>query len=435
MKKLFEEFNPTSANEWIDKITTDLKGKPIDVLISNPEMDLQIKAYHHRENASQDSSPVEKLSNNWSIRKEYTNESNQTINADLNEGVDCLGLTFSNQQAYETQTASIQFEHIASDIKFDNLAAATDFSGDSSSNLNFDIFSIGIKSGDWKFNKDEFLKFYKAHPSAKSIWIDGTIYGEAGATTIQELAFSANHLNEYVQLLVDKGESLTEINKKIVVELSVNDNYFVNIAKFRVFRKLVTLIFSAYDSDFKVSPITLYAKTSTRFLAQNDANNNLLRQTTQAMSAVLGGCDILTIQPSKYNQDEQINRICKNIQIVLKEEAYFDKVLDPSKGSYYIENLSKELENKSWDLFKEIEELGGLCTAIESETIQNFILENTHYMVKQMNEQERTFLGVNKFPSSLEEWKEVSLPEFDNYGAFKSLNPFYLEAHFKKTNS
>jgi methylmalonyl-CoA mutase len=435
MKKLFEEFNPTSETEWIEKITTDLKGKSLEVLNSNPEMDLEIKAFHHKDSAKQNPSPIQKLSNSWSIRVKYNQESNSKIISDLNEGVNCLGLVFSNQEEFDKQTSEVKFEHISSDVKFDNSNDAKSFKGNSSTYLNFDVFSTGIKSGDWKFNKTEFLEFFHAHPSSKTIWIDGANYGESGATTIQELAFAANHLNEYIQLLVDANVSLEEINKKIVVELSVNDNYFINISKFRVFRNLVNLIFSAYDPDFKVSPIVVYAKTSARFLAQNDSNNNLLRQTSQAMSAVLGGCDVLTIQPTDSNEDNQINRISKNIQIILKEEAYFDKVVDPSSGAYYIENLSSEIQNKSWDLFKEIEKVGGLCTAIESETIQNYILKNTNYMVNQMNNKEKTFLGVNKFASSLEEWTNVSLPEFSNYGTFKSLNPFHLEAHYKKSNS
>jgi len=222
--------------------------------------------------------------------------------------------------------------------------------------------------------------------------------------------------------------------------LSVNDNYFVNIAKFRVFRSLAKLLFEGYDTKHDFISPTIYAKTNIRHLAKNDANNNPLRETTQAMSAIIGGCDVLTIQ---YGEDEnysigseqeqkRFRRISRNIQLILKEEAYLDKVIDPGAGSYYLEQLSSQILEKSWNLFLEIENNGGLIKAIKENTIQTKIQANRKALIDQMISNKNTFLGVNKHPNATEEWIEPIEPNKTSNGDFEALTPFNLEAYFSK---
>ena len=222
-----------------------------------------------------------------------------------------------------------------------------------------------------------------------------------------------------------------------MVELSVNENYFVNIAKMRVMRLLVQGLFEGYQAGFKGEPISLYATTSVRHLAKNDENNNLLRQTTQAMSAVIGGCDVLTIQTHHSSDAEQqsINeRMAKNIQLVLKEEAYLNVVKDPSEGSYYLNALTEQILTKAWNLFKEIEKEGGFCSALETNFIQNKIEENQEYMISQLNDFKKTFLGINKHKSKLEDWIEAEgNNKLEDETDFKAIKAFKLESHFKNT--
>ena len=432
MEKLFEDFNQINLKEWVEKISTDLKGKPLDVLTTKPEMDLDIKAFHHQDEISETTSVFTKTENKWSIRKSYSTESNDEILADLNEGVDAIGL----QMIDPKQTKDILFEHLVSDIEFKTTKEAMDTEVDLHTHLNFDIFTKGIENGKWMNDTSDFISFFKTREKYKSIWISGSIYGETGSTSIQELAFTAVHLNEYIQLLVDNGYKLATINDKVCIELSVTDNYFVNIAKVRIIRSLVRGIFEAYDPSHEHKAITIYAKTSCRYLALNDANNNLLRATTQAMSAIIGGCDVLTVQPIRTANEEQNilnNRMTKNIQLILKEESYLDKVVDPSEGSYYLESISDQLLTKSWELFKSIEKMGGLRAAIESNHIQDLIETNKKYLIDQLNNNEKTFLGVNKYPSTLEDWKEVKKEETIEKSVFKALKAFRIEAYYNKT--
>ncbi|MEX1002638.1 MAG: methylmalonyl-CoA mutase family protein [Crocinitomicaceae bacterium] len=431
MEKLFKAFDAVGMEEWVDKIYADLKGKSPEILVSQPERELKMKAFYHREEASDRGFSTGKSANSWKNRRYYQKGSkNKDILNDLNEGIDCIGIEFTNQEAFNHLTEGVLFEHVESDVHFSTAEAATTFTGHPRNRLNFDIFALGLINGKWHYKLSDFLSFFDKQSEHQCIWVSGDLYGTAGASTVQELAFACNHLNEYIQLLTDKGVTLEEINQKIVVELSVNEDYFVNIAKLKVFRKLVSLIFSAYDPNYSAAPITLYVKTSQRFLAQNDKNNNLLRQTTQAMSAVIGGCDVLNIQ-TLPDSSPLYQRMAKNISLLLKEESYLDKVADVAEGAYFMDQLCAEIESKSWDLFKNVEKMGGLIEAVNVNYIQNEIAANQAYLLEQVTSGEKTFLGVNKYPSSLEKWKTVDPSTKALTADFKALQVFRVEEHYK----
>lgn len=443
MTKLFQEFNPADYDSWINQLKKDLKDKPLEALESNPEKEIAIKAYYHpvqdqfKETHSSLANNFSKSSNNWAIRREYPEGSNAAILTDLNNGIDAISLPANSSDQFSKDQNGILFQHIVSDVRFEKKNAAMEISVANESHLNFDVISINAKAGEEKFTMNDFVAFYQKRNQNKTIWINGFSYGEAGASTIQELAFTLAHLNEYVHALKESGADLKSINEKTILELSVNDNYFVNLAKFRAIRELIGLLFSGYDANFKTENPIIYAKTTARFLALNDRNNNFLRQTTQAMSAVLGGCDVLTISTLKSaNPEEEIlnQRMAKNIQLVLREESYFDKVLDPAAGSMYLENLTDQLIEKAWNLFKEIESNGGLILGIQNNTIQNQIEENKNYLIEKLRSGKQTFLGVNKFPSSLEKWTDVKPEQTEPAGSFKPLSSFSLESfHQSKT--
>ncbi|MBI3133121.1 MAG: hypothetical protein HYZ14_00455 [Bacteroidetes bacterium] len=448
MNKLFTDFKPADYETWINQIKKDLKDKPLEILESNPEKEISIKAYYHpqQDNYNQTGTTLannySRKSNNWSVRREYQAGSNTQILRDLNEGIDAISIPAITADQFSKDQDGILFEHVVSDIRFESRTAALEIPVQKESYLNFDVISLNAALGEMKFSLADFVEFVQKRNTAKAVWVDGFLYGEAGAGTIQELAFTLAHLNEYVQALKDTGMDLKSINEKIILQLSVNDNYFVNLAKFRVIRELAALLFSAYDSSYTFHTPAIFAKTSCRFNALNDRNTNFLRQTTQAMSAILGGCDVLTISTLKTTQpDEAIlnQRMAKNIQLVLREESYFDKVVDPAAGSMYIEHLTDQLIEKAWHLFKEIEQKGGLIACLQNNTIQSLIEENQTYLVEKLRSGKQTFLGVNKYPSNLEKWIPIKLPETvpastGTGKTFKALSPFSLESfHQTKT--
>lgn len=443
MNDLFSEFDAVNFSDWLQKIETDLKGKPLDVLKSKPEPDLEINAYHHSESSTKVSENaylrnVKRASNDWQIRQAFQGiaENNAVILNVLNEGVTAVGLEIDESTNYSELVKGIGFEHITSDASFSDKETAVNFQPNKNTHLNFDVLAMNLAYGKEVYTLEDFQDFYEAHKENKSVWVSGAIYGAAGASTVQELGITLAHLNEYIQFLSDQGKSLEEINDKIIIELSVNENYFVNIAKFRVIRSLVALLFKGHNTDYASKPPLIYGLTNLRHLAKNDANNNALRETTQAMSAVIGGCDVLTVDHSEFGSEKEnkrFERISRNIQLILKEESYLGKVTDPAGGSYYLEELSNQLLNKAWELFLEIENKGGLTQAIKEDFIQLKIKENCEALVADMLDNSRTFLGVNKHPNSMEDWKEPRNNQAHQGIDFMALSPFFLENHFSKT--
>lgn len=443
MTNQFKSFTPSSYEEWLAKIETDLKGKSLDILLSNPEPDMQIKAYHHAQTAPKKSTSIQRAynqeDNNWAIRQEFYGENDSKTNSRilhaLNEGVNHIGLAIKTNTNLDTLTKEILFEHIETDFSFVDAETAISFNAPNNSHLNYDVIALNAVNGNWKLNIDGFYDFYKKHTDSKSIWVNAYIYGAAGVTSSQELALLASHVNEYVQYLSDKGETLETINDKLVIQLSVNENYFVNIAKFRVARQIIDLVFKGHNENYSPKPVTIYGKTNIRHLAKNDKNNNPLRETTQAMSAIIGGCDVLTVDYGKVGTTDEIDRferIAKNIQLVLKEEAYMDKVIDPSAGSYYIESISEQLLQNSWEIFLDIEEKEGLIEALKSNHIGNMIETSKSKLIESLNNKKTTFLGVNKYPNGMEDWINVKEESASKETDFKPVIPFYLETAFKK---
>lgn len=437
---LFDPFAPVSLEEWVEKIKIDLKGKPLSSLETLPEPDLKIRAYHHGDDISSktngEKTVLQKEHNDWFVREAFSAElhHNKNVLDALNNGVNSLGIHWSNQSAFDRLTEAVLFDHIQSDIHFENLGEAVKASIPSNSQAVFDPIAINAMAGSNKYLPADFSTFYASNLPNKTIWASGYTYGNAGASTIQELAFTLAHLNEYLHELTSKGAKIEDLTPKIRVELAVNENYLINIAKFRVIQDLFRLLLEGYEYNGQAATVKVFARTTSRHLALNDAHNNSLRQTTQAMSAVIGGCDTLTITTRKTGNkgvDRRLKRLSRNIQLILKEESHFNKVADPASGAYYIEAICADLMEKSWALFLEIEDGGGLIAGLESNKIQDLIEDNKTTLINWMNTGERTFLGVNKHPNSSEEWvSPEKRPEKTD--AFKAIQPFELENYFEQ---
>jgi methylmalonyl-CoA mutase len=443
MGKLENEFEKPTFEAWVAKIQQDLKGQTLSVLTSHPEPDLDITAYHHEATRPQlhEHEVIRnfaKKSNDWKIREEFKGNlaTNSSILSALNDGIEAIGIEINPSSNYQNLVNEVQFEYINSDLQFKTFGDSISVKAHSSTVLNFDILALNAQHGKMSSSWADYFKFYQSHPTNKTIWISGSLYGGAGSSTIQELAFTLAHLNEYVDFLTKEGVTLSEINSKIVIELSVNEDYFVNIAKFRVVQDLVRLVFKGYDPTYQVINPIIYAKTNLRYLAKNDKNNNPIRQTTQAMSAVIGGCDVLTVDYGDFGSEIELarfRRIAKNIQLILKEEAYLDKVVDPSGGAYYIESLTDQLLQKAWKLFLDTEAIGGLVEGIKSGFVQSAIDTNKNQLISELLSGKKTYLGVNKHPNGMEKWIDLNPERSTKTSEFGPLEPFYLENYFPKT--
>jgi len=439
--QLFKDFNKVSEQEWIAKIEKDLKGKPLSILDYSPEKDIQTKAYFHSDNAK-NYPPVDNEENNsWFVQEHFEGNNNQSLNqqilSHLLVGCDAIQLKIDEDTNLTEVLKDVGLQYISTELQIqskNNWQSIKEIlkSDYNHLNLSFDALTNGIDKGFFNYSINDFIEFYNTFKSnnVKHIHIDGYTFGLAGASSIQELAFSLSQLSEYTQQLLNQGVELNEIIDKTYTTLSVNEEYFTNIAKLRAYKILLNHFFKSFDENIDVKDISISATTNKRHIAKNDRYNNLLRATTQVMSAILGGATNVLVIP--FDQSNEISvRMARNIQLVLKEEAYFDKVVDPAAGAYYIEDLTDKLVQSAWELFLDIENKGGYVESINNNHIQSLIDENKQVLIEQLNTGKKTFLGVNKYPSTLEEWTEVK-PDLVKGKDFEPIAEFILEQHYQK---
>lgn len=258
-------------------------------------------------------------------------------------------------------------------------------------------------------------------PSYRIVGVNAITLSNAGAFCAQELGYALAWGNEYLSGLADaQTVPFTTAAKKIKFNFGVGSNYFMEIAKFRAARLLWALIVDAYklENESKkcsnnssdehcrcAAKMKMHAETTLFNMTVFDANVNMLRTQTEAMSAAIAGVDSLTVLPydSTYKTpDDFSERIARNQQLLLKEECHFDKVIDPAAGSYYIETLTKALAEQAWKIFLDVEDKGGFFAAVKSGEIQKAIKATAVNRLKNISSRREILLGTNQFPNFTE---------------------------------
>ncbi len=233
--------------------------------------------------------------------------------------------------------------------------------------------------------------------------VRGDIFRNSGASLVQELAFSLAMGAEYMTWLTEQGVSPSDAASKIKFTFAVGSSYFLEIAKIRAARMLWAKIVEAYlPNDIESTKMCIHAVTSDWNKTIYDPYVNMLRTTTEAMSGVLGGVHSFTVQPfdkSFQNSTAFSERIARNQQIIIKEEAYLDKVVDPAAGSYYIEKLTASIIENAWELFIKIDGLGGYTEAFTQGYIQAQINELAVKRESNIATRRETVLGTNQYPN------------------------------------
>ncbi|MCB9359793.1 MAG: hypothetical protein H6587_10750 [Flavobacteriales bacterium] len=417
---LFKDFKPVSHQEWLDKINQDLKGKDfIETLVWNTDEDIDVQPFYNAESLKDNLSQGFNLTNNandWEIREQIEikaiKEANKLALNALKAGANSLqfnGNINSQKEMNEllagiildlihihfyTPTPEQTFNFFTTFVESNNIEKST-----LKGSISYDYLGELLISGNWKTDeKADFSALFNIQnkTNLNTITIRGDYYTNAGATSAQEIAYAASQAVEYIHQLSELGITPEKVMNNITFNLGVNSNYFFEIAKIRAFKILWSLVTKEYGVN-NVSPY-IHAQTTIYNIAAQDAQTNILRTTTEGMSAVLGGCNSLSITPFNFayeNPSDFTLRVARNIQIIIKEEAYLNKVNDIAKGSYYIEHLTDELVAKSLTLFKEIEVNGGFLTNIKNSTIQNNIHSVNANKETAYRNGSRFLLGVN----------------------------------------
>jgi methylmalonyl-CoA mutase len=243
-------------------------------------------------------------------------------------------------------------------------------------------------------------------PRFRTLAVSGYIFHNAGSTIVQELAFALSMGNEYLSKLTGLGMSIDDVAKRMKFTFAISSNYFMEIAKFRAARMLWANIVNAYGAQTNCArKMRVCAITSQWNQTIYDPYVNMLRGTTEAMSAALAGVDSLEVTPfdmAFQKPAEFSDRIARNVQSLLKEESYFDRVVDPAAGSYYIENLTASIAQEAWKLFKEVEEKGGYLAAFKDGFIQQALAATAQKRDMNIATRREILLGTNQYPNFTE---------------------------------
>ena len=242
-----------------------------------------------------------------------------------------------------------------------------------------------------------------AKPGPKAIRAD--LLHEAGAHAIQELGYG---IAAGVERLAELTASLPvdTIAPQIEFVFAVGPSYFIEIAKLRAARILWAQVVTAFGpTDDGACRMRLHARTPRRNKSAYDCYTNLLRVTTEALSAAVGGCDQLTVKPFGFDP-----HLALNLQRILKEESHLDAVADPAGGSYYIEALTDSLAREAWKLFQQVEAEGGYAAALASGSIEKALAETRAARAKAYSARRRALVGVNNYPNVTDKTPSGDLP-------------------------
>ena len=442
-EKLFSEFAPVSTEEWMAKITADLKGVPFEKkLVWKTGEGFNVNPFYRAEDIeglkTTESLPGEfpyvrgtKKDNDWKVRQNIEvccfKGANEKALDLLTKGVTSLGFIIKGDEVNEENIAtllegicpaSVELNFNTCNCKAEKLIGilADYFKGKGVDaekcygSVNYDAFKKplvkGKENSEWVEGAAAVLKAGQALPNYRVLAVNAFLFNNAGAYISQELGYALAWGNELMAKLTEAGFTADEVAKKIKFNFGIRSNYFMEIAKFRAARWLWAEIVAAYKPACECAcKMVAHAQTSEWNMTVYDAHVNLLRSQTEAMSAALAGVDSITVRPfDKIYQtpDDFSERIARNQQLLLKEECHLDKVVDPSAGSYYVEVLTNSLADVAWKLFLEVEEKGGFSVAVNAGEIQNAVNASNVARKKAVATRREILLGSNQYPNFTE---------------------------------
>ncbi len=450
-KKLFENFPPVSTEQWEAVINKDLKGADYEhKLVWHTPEGFRVNPYYRKKDLEKlgylDVFPGDfpfvrsgrKKENNWFVRQNIAvkdiKEANKKALDILMKGVDSLGFVLDQNHEYSTDDIEQLMENIYAQIVEVNFTC-----GKQAPNIlniylelikkynrdlqkihgavNFDPINNLIVGGNFYISeKQDFedcagiIEDSKHIPHFRTLSVNATHFKNSGSNIVQELAFAMAYGNEYLSRLTEKGISIDDIAPNIKFHFAVGSSYFMEIAKVRAARFLWAKVVNAYGpSNAEITRTHIHSVTADWNKTLYDPYVNMLRSTTESMSAIIGGTNSLTVKPFNaiYQQPTEFSeRIARNQQLLLKEESYLDKIVDPGAGSYYIENLTDTLIEEAWKLFLEIDDQGGFIEAFKKGIIQKQIKENAEGRNIAIASRKKVLVGSNQYPNYTEHLDE-----------------------------
>ncbi|MBQ5700885.1 MAG: acyl-CoA mutase large subunit family protein [Alistipes sp.] len=445
-EKLFAEFPEVSTEAWEAAIAVDLKGADYErKLVWRTNEGFNLRPYYRAENLE----GLETLGtqagefpylrgvsgdNSWlthqTISVKCPKAANEQALKMLNSGVDSLGFCFCEAPAEFTAedldallagivlpAVEITFcgKGVAKLValvlaKAENQGVAKD-----DLRVNFVIDPLVkhlSQKGDWCEECEggkciakiaDLIKATAEYKHIRVVGVNANVFSDAGSTIVEELGFGLSVAHEYLVRLMEAGLTVDQAAKKIRFTFAVTSNYFMEMAKFRAARLLWANIVKQYEPACECScKMFVHARTSAWNQTVYDPYVNMLRGTTEAMSAAIAGVHSLEVLPFDHAYTaptEFSQRIARNQSLLLKHESHFDQVVDPAGGSYYIENLTKAIADQAWALFLEVEDKGGYVEAFKAGYVVERVKASAAAKDKAIATRRQILLGANQYPN------------------------------------
>ncbi|HRV55987.1 MAG TPA: methylmalonyl-CoA mutase family protein [Mangrovimonas sp.] len=421
--KLFQDFTPVTKQQWIDKVTLDLKGEDFNKLVWKNLNGLTFQPFYTIDDKvdflAGTGENSQALINFRTIPVTNVEKANNEALLAIKEGMTGLVFDFKETVSLEQLFKGIDLNTIAVSLVVEsetqavvdgffeyaekNLTSKKNLKG----YLDLGILTKYVTKGSLNSAAlDAVVKFINkssSYPNFRVLTISGTPFLDSGSNQVQEVAYTLNALVFVADGCLNRGVSEEVIFNNLAIQLGIASEFFIEIGKFRAFHSLLKLIAKKYRVT-EFNPL-MTAKTSVWSKSVTDAHTNMLRATTETMSAILGNVDGVLIDP--YDKEFKAptdfsSRIAGNISTILREESYLGKVANPVDGAYYIEEITTKIAEKSLELFKEIEQYGGFYQAFENEVIQKQISEIRQEKIKLISQRRLPMVGVNKYPNLME---------------------------------
>ena len=443
-EKLFDEFPPISTQQWEEIIKLDLKGADYEKkLLWKTNEGIKVKPYYRSDDIDNSNkgnvlpgdfpfirgNRIE--NNNWEIREDIEVNDIEQCNKEaltaLKSGANSIAFVLKNKCPDKSDFLklvnginidNISFNLIGNKYASSVLKLVLDYTEKKKLNTRIMNGSVCIDpvgeltvSGNWMSDETSDFKSVKALieaakpnlPLYKVLAVNGAVFQESGSSVVQETGFSLAIAAEYLNYLTDAGLTIDDIAPRMQFNLAVGSNYFIEIAKLRAFRLLWSKLAEAYKPKNENITKTFFHSTTGKWnMTLYDPFVNMLRATTESMSAIIGGTDSLSVTPFDnifIANNDFSNRIARNIQIILSEEAYFDRVIDPAAGSYYIENLTNSIAAEAWKLFLKVEKEGGYIACLKKGLIQSEIKTISDKRINDIASRRETLVGTNQYPN------------------------------------
>ncbi|EWG10721.1 methylmalonyl-CoA mutase family protein [Cytobacillus firmus] len=453
LKKMIEEKFPQQTNEdWEQSAEKALKGKSLESLSRNTYENIKLKPLYSREDLAEStlsqypgaedfrrgSYAAGYLREEWKVAQKVSASASEELAEKLLDAVSKgqTALAFQPELLTNPEKISIAVGEIYKKYPFsvdagqnhrqliEELVKFTE-SEKITGYIAADPLAISAadKMNDRSIdelyeNLNETVSVAAEHmPNLKTIMVNTAVYHNGGANAVQELAFALAAGVNHLQYFLGNGKKIEEILSKMIFKFAVGSNFFMEIAKLRAARVLWGKVAEVYGAERDSKKMVISAETSSFTKSAYDSYVNVLRAGNEAFAAVLGGVQYLHVSP--YNEPEGAHspfsdRIARNTQLILMEEAHLLKVSDPAGGSWYVEHLTNELIDKAWELFLETEELGGMAEALQTGWVQNQLSQVLEKRQKDVHTRKHSIIGTNIYANHDEKPLQIEAETIEN---------------------